>query len=84
VAGLAPRDEEPRERLREDGGVGIRSMRVQMAQRLGDAAAGADSPGELECRAPLPGTCVLDLDRSSVAAKSARARARDGGDRVPR
>jgi hypothetical protein len=49
VAGFAARDEEPRERVRDDGGVGLRAVRVEVPQGFGDAATRVDGPGQLEC-----------------------------------
>jgi hypothetical protein len=49
MAGLAAADEEPRQRVGDDGTVGLGPVGVEMAQCLADAAAGGDGPGQLQC-----------------------------------
>jgi hypothetical protein len=52
VARLAPRDEEPGERVGDDDAVGLGAVGVEMPEGLGDPAAGGDGSGQLDCRPP--------------------------------
>ena len=57
--GLAAGDQEARQRLGEDGGVGLGAARVEVAQRLTDAAAVSNGAREL-ARAPAGSTHGAD------------------------
>jgi hypothetical protein len=54
VPGLAARDEESGQRVRDDGAVGLRAVCVEMPEGLGDTAAGGDGSGQLQCCALTP------------------------------
>jgi hypothetical protein len=54
VARLAARDEELRDGVGDDLRPGLGAVLVEVAQRLGDAAAGGDGPGQLGGGAVAP------------------------------
>jgi len=54
VPRLAASHEEPSQRVRDDGTLGLRAVGVEMPEGLGNPAAGCDGLSELDCCALAP------------------------------